>query len=363
VKYLDEFRDPDLARRLAEQLRAARVGPARLMEVCGTHTMAIARFGLRSALPDGVRLVSGPGCPVCVTSQGEIDRFLELGRRPEVILATFGDMLRVPGRGSSLEKERARGAEVRVLYSPLDAVRLAAANPQRKVVFFGVGFETTAPGVALAVKEARAQGRRNFFLLCAHKLIPPALRALSGDKLRVGGFLCPGHVSTIIGSQAYDFLAIEHSIACVIAGFEPLDVLQALVMLLGQLERGEARVEVQYRRAVSSRGNTKAQALLAEVFEVSDAPWRGLGLIPASGLSLRGPYADFDAARHFDLSLEDAPEPPGCQCGRVLRGALEPEECGLFGRDCTPEHPVGPCMVSSEGACAASYKYPEAERG
>ena len=342
---------------MVEQVRGVRVGPARLMEVCGTHTMAIARFGLRSALPEGVRLVSGPGCPVCVTAQGEIDRFLSLGSRPEVILASFGDMLRVPGSESSLERERARGADVRVLYSPLEAVRLAAANPGRQVVFFAVGFETTAPGVALAVKEAEAQGLRNFFLLCAHKLIPPALAALAGEELRVNGFLCPGHVSVIIGSQAYEFLAREHSIPCVVAGFEPLDVLQGLLMLLRQLAKKEARVEIQYQRAVSRQGNPKAQALLAEVFEVSDASWRGLGRIPKSGLSLRERYAAFDAAAHFGLPCEERPEPAGCQCGEVLRGAVEPEECGLFGRGCTPEHPIGPCMVSSEGACAAAYKY------
>jgi hydrogenase expression/formation protein HypD len=353
---LAELRRPELVRGLAERLRGMAAPPATLMEVCGTHTMAIARYGLREALPEGVRLISGPGCPVCVTPQEQIDLFIALGGIDGVMLATFGDMVRVPGTERSLEQARAEGAEVLVVYSPMDAVEAAARDPEKQVVFFGIGFETTAPAVALAMLEARRRALGNFSVLCAHKLIPPAMLALLESEVRIDGFICPGHVSAIIGSEAYQPVA-ERGKACVVAGFEAVDVLRAVEMLLGQIAGGRAEVEVEYTRAVRPEGNRRAQEMLARVFEVADAGWRGLGEIPGSGYQLSEGLAEFDAARRFEVEVPAAKEPAGCRCGDVLRGAIEPPECGLFGRECTPRRPVGACMVSSEGACQAHYRY------
>lgn len=357
-----DLRDPELLRRLADRVRAAPAPVATLMEVCGTHTVAIARHGLRQALPAGVRLISGPGCPVCVTPQRQIDQFIALGQLPGITLATFGDMLRVPGSERTLEQARAEGAEVRVVYSPMDAVALASETNDRQVVFFAIGFETTAPAVALALLEAQRQGLRTFSVLCAHKLIPPAMLALLDSDVKVDGFICPGHVSAIIGSDAYRPIA-ERGKPCVVAGFEPADILQAVLLLLRQLVQGRAEVECQYTRAVRPEGNRMAQELLARVFRVTDAEWRGLGALPASGLALADEWADLDAARRFEVAVPDAAEPPGCRCGDVLRGALEPPDCPLFGRACTPARPVGACMVSSEGACQARYRYQRLETG
>jgi hydrogenase expression/formation protein HypD len=356
VPDLNELRNPELIRSLAERVRAMRVPPSTLMEVCGTHTVAIARYGLRSALPEGVRLISGPGCPVCVTPQAQIDHFIALGRLPDVTLATFGDMLRVPGSERSLEQARAEGAEVLICYSPMDAVAAAERAPERQVIFFGIGFETTAPAVALAITEAKRRGLRNFTVLAAHKLIPPALAALVASEIRVDGFICPGHVSVIIGSEAYRPTAAQGK-SCVVAGFEPADVLQAISMLLRQIAEGRAEVEVQYSRVVHPEGNRKAQGLMARTFRTVDAGWRGIGVIPASGMDIAEEFADFDAAQRFTVDLPPAQEPAGCRCGDVLRGAIEPSECPLFGRTCTPAHPVGSCMVSNEGACQAHYRY------
>jgi hydrogenase expression/formation protein HypD len=371
MENLAALRDPDLLRGLAERLRTMPAPPATLMEVCGTHTVAIARYGLRAALPPGVRLISGPGCPVCVTPQEQIDQFIALGRRENTVLATFGDMVRVPGSVESLEQARATGVAVLVVYSPLDAVAAAARQPEREVVFFGIGFETTAPAVGLAIMEAQARGLTNFSVLCAHKLIPPAMMALvegsrsGGDapavtsrpnSPNIDGFLCPGHVSVIIGSDAYRPVA-ERGKPCVVAGFEAADVLRAVEMLLRQLAEGRAEVEIEYSRAVRAEGNRRAQELLTHVFRVVDARWRGLGMIPASGLALAAEFAEFDAARRFPVELAPAKEPAGCRCGEVLRGAIDPHECPLFGKACTPANPVGACMVSSEGACQAWYRY------
>ncbi len=358
MKYVDEFRDPTAVAQLAAAIRRMEAPRARLMEVCGTHTMAIARYGLRELVRERADLVSGPGCPVCVTAQGDIDWFLEAARSPGVIAATFGDMMRVPGSRSTLERERALGADVRVVYSPADAVELARRNADRQVLFFGVGFETTAPAVAMSVLEARAQGVRNYSVFCAHKLIPPALRALvEAQDLEVDGFICPGHVSVIIGSQPYEFIAREHRVPCVIAGFEPVDVLQALHMLLAQIAQGRAEVEIEYGRAATRDGNPRARAIVGEVFETADARWRGLGEVPRSGLAFTAGYGDLDARQRFDVNPPPAVEPAGCRCGEVLRGVIQPQECELFGRRCTPREPVGACMVSSEGACAAHYRY------
>ncbi len=361
MRYVDEFRDAALAQALAARIAARADRPLTFMEICGTHTMAIARHGLKALLPPHVRLISGPGCPVCVTPQAEIDRFIALGREPDVILTSFGDMLRVPGRDGTLETARARGADVRVVYAPLDAVALAAAHPDRRVVFCGVGFETTAPATALAVREAARRGVTNFFLLCAHKTLPRALAALSADPaLALHGYLCPGHVSVITGTGIYAPIARDFHLPCVVAGFEPLDILQAVYQLVAQAVEGRAEVEIQYARAVTRDGNPAARACLEEVFAPADAVWRGLGVIPGSGLRIRAVYAAHDAAQFLPLAGDPAPEPAGCACGRILRGQCAPADCAHFGAACNPAYPLGPCMVSSEGACAAAYRY---ERG
>ncbi|MCL6621875.1 MAG: hydrogenase formation protein HypD [Syntrophobacterales bacterium] len=359
----EDFRDRALVAELARRLRPLASGPVTLMEVCGTHTMAVARFGLKALLPPGVRLVSGPGCPVCVTAQADIDAFLALGSLPEVVLATFGDMVRVPGSTTSLEEERARGAAVQVVYSPLDAVDLARRRPDRQVVFFAVGFETTMPATALALKSAAAGRVDNFSVFCVHKTMPPALRALlASGEVRVQGLLLPGHVATIIGAGAFDFLPREFGLPCVVTGFEPVDLLLGVEALLRQHQEGRAEVANAYPRAVRREANPQAAALLAEVFAPADAAWRGLGLIPRSGVALTEAYAGWDARRRFADTLAGVPPAPprACRCGEVLRGVLAPPECPLFGAACTPSRPQGPCMVSGEGACAAAFRYERA---
>jgi hydrogenase expression/formation protein HypD len=328
------------------------------MEVCGTHTMAIYQHGIRALLPEKIRLISGPGCPVCVTPVGYVDHAVALARRPETIIATFGDMVRVPGSSSSLIREQAAGASIKVVYSPLDAVALAEQQPDQCVVFLGVGFETTAPTIAGAVVTARRKGLTNFMVLCAHKTIPTPMAVLADDPgLKVDGYLCPAHVSAIIGAEAYRPLAEQLRVPCVITGFEPLDILQGVLMLARQIVTGAARVETQYRRVVRPEGNPRAQALLAEVFEACAANWRGIGTIPGSGLQLRQDYAAFDAALQLPVTVESPREHAGCRCGEILKGKLRPADCPLFRTVCTPEEPVGACMVSSEGTCAAEYKY------
>lgn len=360
MRYSTEFRDPALVERIVARLRRWSSAPATIMEVCGTHTMSIARFGLKSLLPEATSLVSGPGCPVCVTDQHDIDSFLALGRLPGVVLASFGDMVRVPGSVTSLERLRAEGADVRVVYSPLDAVDLAVQHPGSQVVFLGVGFETTAPAVALAIQTAAEQRLTNFTVYCVHKTIPAALRALlSGTEMNLSGLLLPGHVSTVIGADAYKFVADGFGIPCAIAGFEPVDVLMGVDSILRQIDRGKPTVDNVYPRAVPRVANGQAMNLLEDVFVPSDAKWRGLGVIPVSGLAIADAYAGFDAKTRFADALADVPEPieSGCACGSVLRGLIGPRDCAFFGQQCTPAEPFGPCMVSSEGACAAEYKY------
>jgi hydrogenase expression/formation protein HypD len=345
----------DELRRLAAALRAEARSDLTFMEVCGTHTMSIARYGLRELLPRGMRLVSGPGCPVCVTAMADLDRVVALARLPEVTLATFGDLIRVPASRSTLAAERAAGADVRVVYSPRDAVQIAADEPDRQVVFAGIGFETTAPTVAASLLEARERGLTNFSVLSMHKTMPPPLKALLDlGETPISGFLLPGHVSVITGTACYEFLARDYGVAGVVAGFEPLDVLGALLRLVRQ---AEPAIEIGYGRAVRPEGNVVAQRLLKNVFEPSDADWRGLGVIPESGLALRPEYAEADASVRFPIVAEPSLEPAGCRCGEVLRGVTDPADCALFGTRCTPEDPVGACMVSSEGACAARYRY------
>ncbi len=358
MKYLDEYRDPQLAQKLLAALRQRSHRPVRLMEICGTHTVAIFRAGLRELLPDTIRLISGPGCPVCVTAAEDVDRTIWLAQQPGVILATFGDLVRVPGSQSSLQRERSRGADVRIVYASFDALEIARTHPDRQVVLVGIGFETTAPTVAAAIKQAAALGLNNFSVFTAHKLLPPAMEVLlQAEDIHLDGFLCPGHVSTVIGAKAYQDVAACHGIPCVVAGFEPLDVLQAIVMLVDQLEGRRSEVEIQYRRAVSWEGNVQARDLMDEIFEPADTSWRGLGTIPASGLRIRDRWQRFDATRRFAMPAIRVAEHPGCRCGEVLRGVLQPHQCGLFRKVCTPEQPLGPCMVSSEGTCGAYYRY------
>ena len=346
---------PDRLRHLAAELVAEVGGGLTVMEVCGTHTMAIARYGLRELLPPGLRLVSGPGCPVCVTAMRDLDRVIALARSPRVTMVTFGDLLRVPASRSSLAAERAAGADVRVVYSPRDAVEMAAAEPGREVVFAGIGFETTAPTVAAALLEARQRGIGNFSVLSMHKTMPLPLKALLDlGETPISGFILPGHVSVVTGTACYQFLAREYGVSGVVAGFEAHDVLLALLMLV---RLREPAIAIEYTRAVHPEGNVVAQQLLEQVFEPGDADWRGIGVIPGSGLSLREEFADADAALRFPVDPGPTLEPTGCRCGEVLRGVTDPAECVLFGRRCTPQDPVGACMVSSEGACAARYRY------
>ncbi len=361
MRYLDAFRDGAVAGRLVAQIREAAAGyqgTMTFMEVCGTHTMAIYQHGIRALLPEQIRLISGPGCPVCVTPVGYVDHAIALARLPEVIIATFGDMVRVPGSSSSLQQEKARGADVRIVYSPLDAVALAQKHPEKKIVFLGVGFETTAPTIAASVLTARQKRLANYFVLSANKTIPVPMAALASDPdLQVSGYLCPAHVSAIIGPRAYAPLVEQQKVPCVITGFEPLDMLQGVLMLARQLSAGTPRVETQYSRIVREDGNPRARTILSQVFAPCDTAWRGIGVIPESGLCFREEFALFDAARQIPVQVEEPMEHTGCLCGEILKGKVTPKQCPLFRTLCTPEDPVGACMVSSEGTCAAEYKY------
>lgn len=360
MRFIDEFRNSAAGRGLAARIQEKNVRPINLMEVCGTHTVAIFKHGIRQLLPEKINLLSGPGCPVCVTPNADIDKAIALAKNAQVILTTFGDMMKVPGSYSSLSQVKAVGADIRVVYSILDALKIAENNSRKSVVFFGVGFETTSPTTASAILEAERLGIDNFFFLSVHKLIPPAMRALlDSDEVHIDGFICPGHVSTIIGSQPYEFIPREYGIPCVIAGFEPLDILQAIDMLLEQISAEEPRVDIQYRRAVRKEGNPIALKYLSTVFDVTDARWRGIGIIPKSGLKLGQRYERVDADSAFKIVTRPPKEAAGCCCGDILRGVSTPHECGLFAKACTPEHPVGPCMVSTEGTCSVWYLYEE----
>jgi hydrogenase expression/formation protein HypD len=328
------------------------------MEVCGTHTMAIFRYGIKKMLPENIRLLSGPGCPVCVTPNKLIDTAISYARHKEVILCIFGDMLRVPGSSSSLEKEKALGRDIRILYSAMDALEIALNNPLKKVVFLAIGFETTSPTIASTVQMAKEKNIKNFYLLTGHKIIPPAMEALVNTKdLRVDGFICPGHVSTIIGSIPYKPIASKYSAPCVISGFEPLDILQSIYMLCKQVKSKEAKVEIQYKRVVKEEGNKLALEMINKVFKVEDSNWRGIGVIPGSGHNLNEDYKDFDILENLTIEVEDTKEKKGCICGLILQGLKTPLDCDLFKKVCKPENPIGACMVSSEGTCAAYYKY------
>jgi hydrogenase expression/formation protein HypD len=358
MKYLDEYRDAHIAHTLAKVVAACTTRDWVLMEICGGQTHTIMRYGLDEILPKQIELVHGPGCPVCVTPLETIDKALALALRPEVILVSYGDMLRVPGSNSDLFRAKAQGADVRVAYSPTEAVKIARANPDRKVVFLAIGFETTAPANAMAAWLAKREGLKNLSLLVSHVLVPPAIRALlATPENRVQGFIAPGHVCTIVGYSEYESLVRDFNIPIVVGGFEPVDLLEAVLMLVKQLERGEARVENQYVRSVTYKGNARAQEVVREVFEVADQKWRGIGMIPNSGLRLSDAYADYDANRIFDLQLISADEPAECISAQVLQGLKKPTDCPAFAMRCTPENPLGAPMVSSEGACAAYYHY------
>lgn len=359
IPFISAFRDPAPVRGLVARIheQAKPLAKATFMEVCGTHTMSLYRHGIRSLLPKHVKMLSGPGCPVCVTPHAYLDRAIALSRQPGFVITTFGDMMRVPGSTSSLQRERAKGADIRVVYSTLDAVDMAEREPNRSFVFLGVGFETTSPTIAAAVVSAQHRGIKNFFIASAAKRVAPALDVIVQDeRLQLDGLLCPGHVSAILGTSVYEPLANDHGVPCVIAGFEALDVLQGISMLLEQVVDRQAKVQNAYRRAVEPQGNRVALALLDRVFEPVDSTWRGLGSLPASGLRLRSAFRDFDADR-FEVEVEPTREPRGCACGDILRGILTPFERKLFGTVCTPDSPQGACMVSSEGTCAAAFRY------
>lgn len=358
MKYLDEYRDGRIARALATEIAAIATKPWVLMEICGGQTHTIMRYGLDELLPSKVELVHGPGCPVCVTPLETIDKAIALASRPDVTLVSYGDMLRVPGSNSDLFRAKAQGADVRIAYSPTEAVKIAKANPDRKIVFLAIGFETTAPANAMAAWQAKRAGLTNFSMLVSHVLVPPAIRALlATTENRVQGFIAPGHVCTVMGYQEYESLVRDFAIPIVVGGFEPVDLLEAILMLVKQLECGEARAENQYVRSVSYEGNLSAQQILKDVFEIADQKWRGIGSIPRSGLRLRPEYAAYDADKIYDLALITADEPAECISAQVLQGLKKPTDCPAFAIRCTPENPLGAPMVSAEGACAAYYHY------
>ncbi len=352
------FRDPAAVGKLVARIAAISRRPARIMEFCGTHTHAVCRYGIRDLLPARVEMLSGPGCPVCVTDNRDLDYALALAAIPGVIIATFGDLVKVPGSRTDLQRARAGGARVEVVYSPLDALDLARKNKDDPVVFLGAGFETTAPTVAASILEAEREGTTNYYVYSMHKITPPAMRViLDAGEVHVEGILCPGHVSTVIGWQSWSFLASDYRLPAAVAGFEPVDILWAIAEILMQLESGQPLTANTYPRSVTGGGNAVAREMMEKVFEKAAASWRGLGVIPESGLAIREEYGRFDAARAFDVDPGETVVPAGCRCGDVIRGVMKPGECPLFRNGCTPLHPVGPCMVSSEGTCAAYYLY------
>lgn len=358
MKYIDEYRNEADAQKLLAAIQRTVTRPWTIMEICGGQTHTLIKFGIDRLLPEQITLVHGPGCPVCVTPLELIDKAIAIARRPDVIFTSFGDMLRVPGSRDDLLSVKARGGDVRMVYSPLDAVKLAQKHPDKQVVFFAVGFETTAPGNAMAVWQAKQLGLQNFSILCSHVLVPPAMEAiLSAPTNRVQGFLAAGHVCTVMGYWEYEPIAAKYHVPIVVTGFEPLDLLQGIWMVVQQLEAGRAQVENQYTRAVRREGNVAAQKLVAQVFEVTDRKWRGIGEIPRSGYRLRDEFAAFDAEKRFDVGTLAVNESPLCIAGEILQGLKKPHECVAFGKQCTPEHPLGAPMVSSEGACAAYYQY------
>ncbi len=358
MKFVEEYRNPELAQKLIESIHRSSTKPVKLMEFCGGHTVSIFKHGIRQLLPKTIEMLSGPGCPICVTATADLDKTIALAHLPGVIITTFGDMIRVPGSYSSLQQAKAEGCDIRIVYSVQDALYIARDNPDRPVIFIGIGFETTAPTIAAAILEAGQIGVKNFYVQSLHKLCPPVMKAiLDLGEVRLNGIICPGHVSAVIGSAPYRFIAEDYKIACVVSGFEPVDILLCVAMLVHQIESGQPAVEIAYRRGVKPEGNQQALKLMDTVFEPGAADWRGMGVVPASGLKLRKEYQQFDAGLNFSIHPEPSIEPKGCLCGSVLRGVVAPPECPLFRQVCTPEHPVGPCMVSAEGSCSTYYQY------
>lgn len=357
MKYIDEFRDKELVNSLVDEIKKFTDREYTFMEVCGSHTMAIHRFGIPHLLPTNIRLISGPGCPVCVTGKNYIDKAIAYSHYSDTIVATFGDLMRVPGSYSSLERAQANSSDIRVVYTPLDALSIAKNNLGKKVVLLGVGFETTAPGTAVVIKQAFTANIENFFLFSAHKVMPPAMDAIVNEGVQIDGYICPGHVSTITGKSIYEHIPEKYGLPCVISGFEPSDILQSILMLIKQIEENRPSVEIQYKRVVKPEGNPKARQFMEDVFVPRDDYWRGLGTIQNSGLQLKEEYKDFDIEEIRPILIETDEHEPDCICGEILKGFKKPLDCKLFGRKCTPVNPVGACMVSSEGACQAYYKY------
>jgi hydrogenase expression/formation protein HypD len=357
MKYIDEYKDRDLINRLISAISQKSKHKIRIMEVCGGHTLAIRKYGIQKLLPGHIELLSGPGCPVCVTDRSAIDKAIGLARRPGMIITTYGDLIRVPGSESSLNQEKALGADVRIVYSTMDALEIARNNPNRQVVFLGIGFETTTPSTAVAILEASRQKISNFYFFSMHKVMPPAMAALIEQGIWIDGYIGPGHVTSVTGADMYIPLIMKHHISIVVAGFEPVDLLQSIYMLICMFEENRSGVEIQYRRVVTGSGNPKARAMVESVFEPCDDTWRGLGMIHSSGLKIRKDYAALDALKQFDIPAVPSTEPKGCICSEVLRGLKKPDQCRLFGRFCTPVNPIGACMVSGEGACQAYYNY------
>ncbi len=357
MKYIDEFRSKELVLELARQIKKISKKEIRLMEVCGGHTMSIQKFGIPSLLPNNIKLVSGPGCPVCVSDRKYIDQAIAYSRLSDVIITTYGDLIRVPGSTSSLDVEKANGADVRIVYSVLDALKIAKENSDKKIIFLGIGFETTAPSSAVGIINAHAQGIKNFFLFSSHKIMPPAMGALIDEGVKIDGYIAPGHVSTITGSGIYKDIPEKYNLGVVISGFEPVDLLRSIFMLVKQIESEDHNVEIEYSRVVRAEGNKKAQKMLDEVFELRDDWWRGLGVLPASGMKIRDKYKAYDAEIMIPVEVEKTKEEKGCICGEILKGLKNPKDCKLFGKACNPNDPVGACMVSHEGACNAYYRF------
>lgn len=357
MKYIDEYRDRELTDKLLSNIKAISKKDIVLMEVCGGHTWAIQKFGIPSLMPANIKLISGPGCPVCVTDRRFLDHAVALSRRTDVIITTYGDLIRVPGSSSTLATEKSKGADVRIVYSVLDALKIARENPTKKVVFLGVGFETTTPSSAVGLINAKKENLTNFFLLSSHKVMPPAMGALIDEGVAINGYIAPGHVSVITGTSIYEAIPKNYSVGCVVCGFEPVDILQTIYMLVKQHENNDYKVEIQYKRAVTPEGNIKAREAIDEVFELRDDWWRGLGTLPLSGLGINAAYADFDAERNIPVEIEPTREDKGCICGEILKGLKKPNDCKLFGTACTTSNPVGACMVSHEGSCNAYFRF------
>ncbi len=357
MKYIDEYRNKVLVDKLVDQIKKASTKSISLMEVCGGHTMSIQKFGIPTLLPPTIKLISGPGCPVCVSDRKYLDQAIAYARLDDVIITTYGDLIRVPGSTSTLDQEKANGADVRIVYSVLDALKIANTNKNKKVVFLGIGFETTAPGSAAGILKAQMGGIWNFFVFSSHKVMPPAMEALIDEGVKLDGYIAPGHVSTITGISIYKNIPEKYKLGVVVSGFEPVDLLTAILMLVNQIEKNEPKVEIAYTRVVKPEGNIKAQQILEEVFELRDDWWRGLGVLPKSGLKIREKYAEFDAEVQIPVKVEPTREDKGCICGEILKGIKNPKDCKLFAKACTPENPVGACMVSHEGSCHAYYRY------